>query len=277
MPRPPLHNQRGFTLLEVLLAVAILATMVVGVMGVMTSSFTARNRSAQMTQTHQTANMALRRIAGELSSAFYVSDLSEELAQNREIRYRTVFDGERDEISFTTMGYMQRFTDEAAGDQAELTYRLENRRDRNGRSRGVLVRREDAPIDERPDRGGRVTVVLEDVKSIRFEYWDPDREIGDNAWVSQWDVQRDDEERLPDRVKITIEVEHPFRNRETLTYSTQAQVHLTKPLLLLPANVAEALGQAGRQQQQQIEDATGLSPSQQNNLRDAVRNAAGRR
>lgn len=271
------HNARGFTLIEVLLAIAILATLVVSVMGVMTSNLNLRNKSTKMTETHQMASMTLRRITGELASAFYVSDLSEELAQNREIRYRTIFEGERDEISFTTMGYMQRFSDEAAGDQAEITYRLENRRDRNGRSRSVLVRREQAPIDDRPERGGRVSVVLENVKSIRFEYWDPDREIGGDAWVDQWDVKRDDEERLPSRVKVTLEVEHPLRERETLKFSGEAQIQLTKPLLLLPANVAAALGQNARQQEQQIEDATGVTPEQQNNLRDAVRNATGRR
>ena len=273
MSRPLRHHDAGFTLIEVLLAIAILATLVVAVMGIMTTNFTMRNRSAQMTEVHQSATMALRRITSELNSAFYVSELSEDMAQNREIRYRTVFDGRRDEITFTTMGYMQRFTDEAAGDQAALTYRIESRRDRDGHSRPVLVRREEAPIDDRPERGGRVTVVAENVKSIRFEYWDPDREIGDDAWVDQWDVEHDDGERLPSRVRVTLEIEHPILPRETLMYSMQANIRLTEPLLLLPADVAEALGQAQRQSEQAIEDATGITPDQQRNLRDAVRDS----
>lgn len=269
------HNARGFTLIEVLLAVAILATLIVAVMGVLTANLNMRHRSSEMSEVYQNTTMALRRMTSELNSAFYVSDLSEEMAENREIRYRSVFDGRRDELSFTTMSYMQRYTDEAAGDQAEITYRLENRRDRNGKARQVLIRREQAPIDARPERGGRLTVALENVKSLRFEYWDPDREVGGEAWVSQWDVKKDDEERLPSRVRITIEVEHPLRPRESLTYSMQANIQLEKPLLLLPADVAEALGQRQRERSQAVEDAGGRAND--GNLRDAVRGAAGRR
>lgn len=280
MHSPRQHAERGFTLIEVLMAVAILATLVVLIMGSMQSSLRMQHVSKQMNETHLTATTTLRRIVGELNMAFFVSEASEDVAQNREIRYRTVFEGRRDSITFTTMGYQQRFSDEAAGDQAAISYKIDRRRGRDGRMIPVLLRREEAPIDDRPERGGRLNVVLENVERIRFEYWDPDREIGDDAWVDQWDPKREEGESLPSRVRVTIEVAHPVKPRQTLTYSMQADIQLQDPLLLLPADIAERLSQQRNQQDAAIENAGG-NPNQvrrnQPSLRDEVRQATGRR
>lgn len=262
------------------MAVAILATLVVVILGSMQSSLRMQHVSRQMNETHLSATTTLRRMVAELNMAFFVSEASEDVAENREIRYRTIFDGKRDEITFTTMGYQQRFTDEAAGDQASISYRVERRRGRDGRMKSVLIRREEAPVDERPERGGRLTVVLEDIERLRFEYWDPDREIGDEAWVDQWDPKREDGEMLPDRVRVTLEVAHPVRPRQTLSYTMQADIQLEQPLLLLPADIAERLSQQRNAQDAAIEDAGG-NPNQmrgnQPSLRDEVRRATGRR
>lgn len=272
--------ERGFTLIEVLMAVAILAITAVLILGSMQGSVRMQDSSRKISEANLAAVTTLRRMVSELNMAFYVSSVSEDVAENREIRYRTIFDGKREEITFTTMAYQQRFSDEAGGDQAAITYRIERRRDRKGRNRSVLIRREEAPIDERPERGGRITEVLENVKRIRFEYWDPDREISDDAWVNQWDVKRQQDEQLPSRVRIHLEVEHPTKPRNTLNYQMEAQLQLQDPLLLLPADVARRLSQERRQQDDAIEDAGG-NPRQANpgrsSVRDEVRSAAGRR
>lgn len=279
LPKPR-RNHRGFTLIEVLMAVAILAMVAVLILGSMQGSLRMQDSSRKISESNLAAVTTLRRIVSELNMAFYVSSVSEDVAENREIRYRTIFDGKREEITFTTMAYQQRFSDEAGGDQAAISYRIERRRDRKGRNRSVLIRREEAPIDERPERGGRITEVLENVKRIRFEYWDPDREISDDAWVNQWDVKRQQDEKLPSRVRIQLEVEHPTKPRNTLYYQMEAQLQLQDPLLLLPADVARRLSQQRRQQDDAIEDAGG-NPRQANpgrsSVRDEVRNAAGRR
>lgn len=274
-PRPHLsRDERGFTLLEVLLAVAILTTMVVMVLSAVSSSFRMQSSATRMVDTQRAATQTIRRMVQELNMAFIVAEVSEDLAQNGEIRYRTIFEGDRDEITFCTMGYLQRFTDQAGGGQAEISYRVESVRDRHGDLREALVRREQAPIDEDPDRGGTLTPVLWDVEDISFEYWDPDREIGDNAWVDTWDA-RDNEERLPDRVRITLEIAHPILPRETMTFSQEADIRIENAILLLPADVADAL----QEQQQQQEDALrdqGINPNQidqRDNLREAIREA----
>jgi|GEM_PF-863715 len=274
------RSRRAFTLIEVLMAVAILAVAAVLVLGSMQGSVRMQDSSRKISDANLAAVTTMRRMVSELNMAFYVSSVSEDVAQNRDIRYRTIFDGKREEITFTTMAYQQRFSDEAGGDQAAITYRIERRRNRKGENRSVLIRREEAPIDDRPERGGRITVVLENVKRIRFEYWDPDREIGDDAWVNQWDVSKQQDERLPSRVRIQLEVEHPTKPRNSLHYQMEAQLQLQEPLLLLPADVARRLAQQRRQQDDAIRDAGG-NPNQANpgrdSVRDEVRRAAGKR
>ena len=243
---------RGFTIMEILLAVAILSTMVVLVLGAMSSSFRMRNRTVDMFDTQRSARQALERMTRELNMAFHVHEASERVAQTREIRYRTAFEGRRDEITFATMGHIQRYADEISSGQAEISYRLERQRGRDGQVRQNLVRREQSPIDDRPDRGGTLSTVLRDVRSIRFEYWDPDRQIGGEAWINQWDASRE-EGRLPDRVRVTIELEHPYLQRQTLRYSAQADIRLTDPLVLLPADIAAAVEEQ-RQQQRDVQD-----------------------
>lgn len=277
---PDVKTARGFTLIEVLIAVALLAVAVVLVLGSMQGSLRMQDTSRKISESNLAAVTTMRRMITELNMAFFVSSVSEDVAENREIRYRTIFDGKREEITFTTMAYQQRFSDEAGGDQAAISYRVERRRDRKGRNRSVLIRREEAPVDERPERGGRITEVLENVKRIRFEYWDPDREIADDAWVNQWDASRRDDELLPSRVRVKLEVEHPTKPRSTLHYQMEAQLQLTDPLLLLPADVAKRLAQQRRREDDAIEDAGG-NPSQVNqnrgSARDQVREAAGKR
>lgn len=277
---PSARSRRAFTLIEVLMAVAILAVAAVLVLGSMQGSVRMQDSSRKISDANLAAVTTMRRMVSELNMAFYVSSVSEDVAQNRDIRYRTIFDGKREEITFTTMAYQQRFSDEAGGDQAAITYRIERRRNRKGENRSVLIRREEAPIDDRPERGGRITVVLENVKRIRFEYWDPDREIGDDAWVNQWDVSKQQDERLPSRVRIQLEVEHPTKPRNSLHYQMEAQLQLQEPLLLLPADVARRLAQQRRQQDDAIRDAGG-NPNQANpgrdSVRDEVRRAAGKR
>ncbi len=274
------HSTRGFTLLEVLIAVALLATGLVLVLGAMQSSLRMEQKSKHQIDAHMSAVTTIKRMVDELSMAFYVSDVSEDVAENREIRYRTIFEGKREQITFTTMGYQQRFSDDAGGDQAAITYRIDRRTNRQGKNRAVLVRREEAPIDDRPERGGRLTEVLEGVKRIRFEYWDPTREIAEEAWVDSWDTSHRKDELLPERVRVTLEVEDPDNARKTLSYQMEAQIALVDPLLLLPADVAKQMMQQRRAEDDQIEDAGG-NPSQVNqnrtSTRDQVREAAGKR
>ncbi len=254
MKRVHTSNEQGLTILEVMIALALLATISALTWGTMSSSFKLRNAATTRFETLQSMRRAVDRITTELSMAFVVDEDFEELAANREITYRTVFEGDNDELTFTTMSHLQYYDDMPSSGQAEITYRVQSQRGRDGRMHRNLVRREDAPIDDRPDRGGRLYTVLRDVEDLEFEYWDGDREIAGDAWTRSWDAYGDHEGVLPDRVRVRVEVKNPFGNRDNFTIVGQARIQLRDPLFILPADMAEALDSIADAQEDQLQN-----------------------
>lgn len=259
-PRRFAADPRGFTLIEVLLSMAILSTMILLTVGTTTSSFRLRNRTVDNFETYRATRQAVDRIARELSMAFVIhpkaTELLEQASQNTELRYRTIFEGDDKEITFTTMGHIARYHDEPSSGQAEISYRIEGQRGDDGRIHDNLVRREDAPIDGDPEDGGYIYTVLRDVEDIEFEYWDGDKEIAGDAWQRSWDAfDSMTSPRLPDRVRITVEVKHPHAKNEVIRFSSVADIIMDRPLEILPTDLVQALEQQSDNAQQQLLDA----------------------
>lgn len=246
LPRPK-RSQRGFTLIEIMLALAILATLVALTWGTVSSSFRFRTATLDKFDRYRTVQQAMDRMSREISMAF-VTNIGQVATNARgEVTYKTAFVGRNDELSFTSLAHVRTRVGEAASEQCEISYRLENQRGDDGEMHSNLVRREDAPIDDDPEEGGVLYALLEDVERVRFEYWDSTREIAGEAWVDRWDAINDHDGMLPSRVRITLEVRHPLLPRKTLEFSTQTEIFLTDPLNVLPPDIAEALRQASAQ------------------------------
>ncbi len=238
------RSPSGMTLVEVMLAVAILATIVALTWGTVSSSFRFRTATLDKFDRYRGVQQALDRMAREISMAF-VTNIGQVATNDRgEITYRTIFEGRDDELTFTSLAHVRTRPGERTSEQCEISYRVEAMRGIDGQIRDNLVRREDAPIDADPDEGGVKYTLLEGVTRIRFEYWDSTREIAGEAWVRQWDAINDHAGMLPSRVRIEVEVEHPLLERETLTFATQTQIHLVDPLIIVPADIADEIREA---------------------------------
>lgn len=241
--RLPVRNadQKGFTLIEIMLALAILATLVALTWGTVSSSFKFRRATLDKFDRYRVVQMAMDRMSREISMAF-VTNIGQIATNDRgEVTYQTAFIGKDDELTFTSLSHVRTREGEAASEQCEISYRIESQRGLDGDMHDNLVRREDAPIDDDPEEGGVLYAMLRDVESVRFEYWDPTREIAGEAWVRQWDAINDHDGQLPSRVRITLEVQHPLLPRETLEFTTQTEILLQDPLNVLPPDIAEAL------------------------------------
>lgn len=238
MVRRSAHREAGMTLLEVMLASAILATIVVLTWGSMSTSFQMRAVSLDKFDRYRNIQQAMERMTREISMAFVTNVGQQATNDQNEITYQTIFDGQDDELTFTALAHVRTRVGELASEQTELTYRLERLRGENGEMQQSLVRRSQAPIDDKPDEGGVKYVILPDVNRVTFEYWDASREIADDAWVRSWDAIGDHEGGLPARVRITIEVDHPTIPNRTLEFSTQTQIMLVDPLIVISADIA---------------------------------------
>ena len=212
------RSPRGFSLLEVMIAIAI--TAVIGAMaaGVFQQVDHAATVARQQGERYAGARLALTRLSRELSMAF----LSEHYDRARFRDRPTLFKGEGDQLLFTPMAHVRLVQDAKESDQAVVEYLVE-RDPVSGED--ALFRREKARLDDEPDRGGRKDLVATHVKALSLRYWDLKRK----EWVRQWSTRTPEKlDELPTRVRIELEVK--LADGRTEKFTTQARVAITAPL-----------------------------------------------
>jgi general secretion pathway protein J len=215
---------RGFTLMEVMVAVAITALMGTIVAMAFQTGFRAKEVVEGEAEHYRMVRVALNRMAREIGSAF-VSDRYDPKRYRDANDRPTNFVGERDRLLFTTFAHQRLYTDSKESDQAVVEYFVENSTEKGARGRQDLKRRVNPNIGERMDRGGTTDVLFEGVKKLEFEYWDAERK----EWEDEWDTRRNERKSfLPTRVRITV-VALDENGREA-RYTTQARIMLNTEL-----------------------------------------------
>jgi general secretion pathway protein J len=209
---------RGFTLLEVMIAVAI--TAVIGTMaaGVYQQVDHAASVARDQGERYAGARLALTRLSRELSMAF----LSEHYDRARYRDRPSLFKGERDKLLFSTMAHVRLVQDAKESDQALVEYLVE-RDPVSGQD--ALFRREKVRLDDEPDRGGRKDLVATHVKGLSLQYWDLKRK----EWVREWSTRTPEKlSELPSRVRVELEV--ALADGRSEKFTTQAAIVITAPL-----------------------------------------------
>lgn len=242
-------TRRGFTLVEVLLATAVVASLLVIVWGAVAISFDTQSYMYGTLDQYQQVRLTVDRISRELASAYItehankkenipgpedLNDASPEelLAKAEEIEealseggvpgvrprsnyIETAFVGKDDSMSFTSFAHVRTQENELSSDQVEISYfvRTSRKRSRDGHLRKELARREDVSLDDDVEDGGIVYVLIEDVEDVEFEYWEQgntEDEEGGGKWVDRWDSRRSEQKgKLPSRVRIKIMIPVP--------------------------------------------------------------------
>ena len=215
---------RGFTLMEVMVAVAITAGMGVAVSIAFSTGFAARDIVERDGERYRQLRVAMARMEREIGAA-YVSDRYDAKRYRDQNDRPTNFIGERDKLLFTTLAHQRLYQDAKESDQAVVEYLVESSTDREARGRMDLMRRENPVLGDHMDRGGTKDVLFEDVKKIELAYWDSDKK----EWDDEWDTRRVERKSiLPTRVKITITALDEL-GKET-RYTTQTRVMLNTEL-----------------------------------------------
>jgi general secretion pathway protein J len=188
-------------------------------------SQTARTKQAmegQLDRYHE-ISMAIERMVRELSMA-YVSMHNNNLST--QIAMRTAFIGKEsgfgDRIDFTSVSHTRIYRDAKESDQNEISYFVTD--DPSGHGK-VLARRMQPRIDDKPDEGGRVEVLLSNVLEFELEYLDPVTK----EWVQSWDTSKGAGQmnRLPVQVKILVTVPGIANPRDKEVFGTRASLPMT--------------------------------------------------
>jgi general secretion pathway protein J len=209
------------TLIEAMVAVAILAIVMTLVWGGFAQTAKNKQRAQERVDRAHVIRAAMERMTRELAAAYVSAQLNEDLSLNvMNTCFVGVDRGSRDRLDFTSFSHRRLYRDAHESDQNEISYFLARHPQR--RETQVLARREQNRIDEDPQTGGRVEIMVEDVTELELEFLDP----LSAEWVRTWDTENATAQpnRLPSQVKIRLTVTDDQRPGETITFATRAEV-----------------------------------------------------
>jgi general secretion pathway protein J len=221
----PCRRHPGLTLVELMVATAILSIVASMVWASFDQGYRATRAVESSQDRYHEAQVALSVITRDLASAYLSKHVN---PQEPHALY--VFAGEDrsgiDRIDFASFSHRRTIRDVHDSDQCEVGYY--GAPDEEDGSVTNLIRREAAIIDEEPDRGGRLLVLVRDITEFDLTYYDREQD----EWVESWDTTQastGQPDRLPDQVRIVLTL-HDERGRE-LTFTTQTPIHLHEALL----------------------------------------------
>jgi type II secretion system protein J len=211
------RDRRGFTLVELMLAILILAIMMSIIYGLVVSTVSAARRVEEITASSEIGPAILTRVRSDLQAAFIPKD-GEFFVGSK----RPGGGADRDRIDFISgeMAYGSEIEGEDARFHSinEVGYQvLENRKDPNV---GVLYRREDYFIDAEPLKGGRLTEVYDRVRSFSLRYYDGE------AWRPDWNNKA--QKGLPKAVEVEVKILVTDRDNPNVEQTFKTTVVLSR-------------------------------------------------
>lgn len=224
--------RRGFTLIEVLVAVGIMTMISTLIFTSFSSLKRSKDGVRRVSERYREGRMAMARITRELESAYLSKHLP--LDENM-IVSRTAFVGEPgspgDRVDFAAFVHRRLDRDSHESDQAEIGYLVME----NPEDRGVfdLVRRESPHIDTEPQLGGRAQVLATDVDLFDVEYLDPLTGRWEERWNSTELVGQLD--RLPFQIRVLLVLNGGSRansdqSRQPISFAAKISPPMQQPL-----------------------------------------------
>ena len=200
-------NPKGFTLLEILIAMFIFAVVLSTIYTSYTGTFRIVNETEFQTDIYEMARITLERMHEDLESVYIpenpensepeepASPLFEFLGEDKEIKGRSA-----DPLRFMSTAHLVFSEEEKASGTAEIAYYVEEGDEGEG---FVLYRSDTTPFEEKREEGTGGLVLCDSLVSVNFAYYDDEGEVSDN-----WDSASDQLNEIPRMVSILLEFEN---------------------------------------------------------------------
>ncbi len=193
---------RAFTLLEVMVAIGVLALLSTLIYGAFDGLARGKKSFARIHDRYHEGRAALQRIATEVSSAFLTTHQPIAVQQSvRMTAFIATTGAPADRLDFTSFSHRRLERDVHESDQNELSYFGSPDPAVSGKI--DLARREAPIIDLDPQRGGEIMVLAEDIDLFDLRYLDAQS----GMWNETWDTRQGvtgQPNRLPLQVKVTL-------------------------------------------------------------------------
>jgi general secretion pathway protein J len=222
----------GFTLVEVLISIAILAAITTLLFGAFSALKRSKDGLSRLQDRQREGRLAMARITRELQTAY----LSAHAPLNQALLVqKTIFKGDRgtpaDRLDFTAFANRRLDRDSHVSDQCELSYFGSPNPDGSGQV--DLVRRIDTEIDLEPTKGGKIDVLATDIDLFDLQYLDAQS----GQWQESWDTSQStgQPDRLPLQVRIILVLNGGSRSaadrgRGTIRLITKVPLQMLQPL-----------------------------------------------
>lgn len=219
-------SNAGMTLIEVMVAMFILATMTFMLQQIIGSSLDGKDRVEKRDAMVHEGRVATRRLVTDLANAFSVAATPAMVGSKGgnpviETRFRGESGSGQDKLSFTSFSHLRYIKNSRESDQVTLSYFLEP--DTEDRDNLRLMRREVTSIDVGAGEKGAAYPLANHIKAFTLKYLD----VKANEWRSDWDSNDPTRlARLPRAVKIQLEMIDPRDKENILNFSTIALISL---------------------------------------------------
>jgi len=210
-----LSRPNGFTLIEVLLAIALFAIIIVSLFSSYTGSLKVMKIAEPQADLYRKARVALARISDDLQSAYYIPGEDDTAGGEGTIHFvgtdEMIDVRDADTLRFTSRGHVSFGGEKAAVGLTNISYYLEEADD------GLILYRADVPLyGPQPDKKTAGLVLCDGLAGINFSYFD---EAGDR--YDEWDLADGARGgKLPSRAAIQIRLNGESKDAPVLTFST---------------------------------------------------------
>jgi general secretion pathway protein J len=196
------HSQTGFTLIEIMLALALMAFLTSLLWGTFAQTVKVKQRIEQAQDRTHTVRVALMRMSREIEMAF-VSNSEAVGTQDRRTMFSGTAHNDFDELRFSWFGHQRMRADAAEGDTALVTYFSQP--DPDDPMVTNIMRRETRRLESKDIRliPGETYILCPAVSRLKFAYYD----YKQKDWREEWDTTKADGlQYLPTQVRISLTV-----------------------------------------------------------------------
>lgn len=191
-------NGNGFTMVELLIAISILAMILITIYAAFQGTIKVIRTGSRGADNYQHLRLAIESIRRDLVCAF-IPPGEEGVLKGID---NDSGGSDMDSIDFVTASNLMADPgeDRRESDICEVGYFISDEHE------GVLVRRVDLTVDSNPFSGGRLEPIAEKVVALNFQYYDAE----EDKWLDSWDPEAEEENEqikgLPPIVWVEVTV-----------------------------------------------------------------------